>query len=189
MIRYKKRKKEKQQNTPERKIGNPVNREKSRKWLVTIVTGIFLLVLYAVIFSFSAQDGEESGSLSALLSELCVGFLNAVSGKHWTEQFMGALASYFEHPIRKLAHFGEYAMMGVLVYILLRQWRDRSRRLYCVIIIWVFLSAASDELHQYFVPGRYSSFADVLLDTSGGIFGIWCMTILEKHIRKQKKEK
>lgn len=37
---------------------------------------------------------------------------------------------------------------------------------------WVFLSAAGDELHQYFVPGRYASFLDVLLDTWGGVCGM-----------------
>jgi len=31
-----------------------------------------------------------------------------------------------------------------------------------------------DEWHQSFVPGRYASLVDVLLDASGAAIGIWC---------------
>ena len=37
----------------------------STKICVTIICGSLLLALYVMIFSFSAQNGEQSGSLSA----------------------------------------------------------------------------------------------------------------------------
>lgn len=149
-----------------------------------MVAGGLLILLYLLIFAFSGQDGEQSGGISQLISEKCVELINSITGRHWSEIMMQSMTEYFEHPIRKLAHFGEYAVMGILLYILVSQWLERGKRLNLLVIGWVFVSAAADELHQYFVPGRYSSFADVLLDTCGGIFGvILCIIVLK--IRKK----
>lgn len=143
-----------------------------KKIAVTVPAAVLLLALYILIFGFSAQDGETSGSLSRIISEKCVDFFNSLSGGHWTESFMQDLAAYFEHPLRKLAHFSEYACMGLLLHVLWSQWLRKGRRLYLLTLLWVFFSAGLDEFHQLFVPGRYGSFADVLLDTCGGAFGM-----------------
>lgn len=37
--------------------------------------------------------------------------------------------------------------------------------------ILVILYSASDEIHQYFVPGRYVSMIDLLCDGIGGMIG------------------
>lgn len=139
---------------------------------------MLLICLYCLIFSFSEQDGETSGGLSYLISQKCVEFIHTIAGGNWTESFVEGLTDYFENPIRKLAHFAEYACMGVLVYALWRPWREKNMRLYLLVTVWVFLSAAGDEIHQLFVPGRCGNFADVLLDTCGGVFGVLCSIIL-----------
>ncbi len=143
-----------------------------KKRIITASAAVLLLALYMLIFGFSAQDGEQSGSLSRMISEKCAALFQSLSGAHWTEDFLRNLAEYFEHPIRKLAHFTEYACMGILLYVLWSQWIDRGRKLYPLIVLWVFCSAALDEIHQLFVPGRWGSFTDVLLDTCGGAFGM-----------------
>lgn len=153
--------------------------------IVSIIAAVLLAFLYYAIFSFSEQDGETSGSLSLRISEKCVELINAFAGRHWTLDFRESLAAYFEHPIRKLAHFGEYACMGVLISILLSQWMQKRKSRYGITTLWVFLSAAADEIHQFFVPGRYGSFADVLLDTCGGIFGIFLLALFWKIFRKR----
>ena len=157
-----------------------------RKMLVTLGISILLFLLYGMIFSLSAQDGEETGSLSAYLSELCVEIFDAVANKGWSESFKESLALYFEHPLRKMAHFGEYAVLGILIYILMRQWQERSPKLVKIQILWVVLSAVSDEIHQFFVPGRYSTLGDVLLDSAGGCFGMLCLVLLDKYLEKRK---
>ena len=163
---------------------------KYKKFQITVPAAILLLALYVLIFGFSAQDGAQSGSLSQLISEKCVELMNSISGKHWSRLFMDNLAEYFEHPIRKLAHFSEYACMGFLVYLILSQWMDKCRKLYLLSVLWVFLSAAADEFHQYFVPGRYASFADVCLDTCGGVFGmLLCLAVANKIHKIRRKER
>lgn len=151
---------------------------KKKKIFVTAASGVLLVLLYCVIFNFSAQDGKESGSLSQKISEKCVEIVNTISGKNWSSDVRACLAEFWEHPIRKLAHFSEYACMGLLVFTLWSQWMRRGRRLYLLTVVWVFLSALFDELHQRYVPGRYCSFADVLLDTCGGVFGmLFCLAV------------
>lgn len=151
---------------------------------MTGVTALLLGFLYYAIFFFSGQDGEQSGSLSQMISEKCVEFLHSLSGADWNAAALDRLAEYFEHPIRKLAHFSEYACMGILVYVLWSQWMRRGRRLRLLTVGWVFVSAACDEFHQFFVPGRYASLADVLLDSCGGAFGMCvcvCAAALFSH--------
>lgn len=148
--------------------------------MVTIVAALLLFFLYSIIFSFSDQNGEQSGGLSYRISERCVEIVNTLVGGQWTQGMMDDLAAYWEHPIRKLAHLFEYACMGVLVYSMWRPWWERGRRLYLLVIVWVFTSAAGDELHQLFIPGRYGSFLDVLLDTVGGACGVLFCVMMER---------
>lgn len=157
------------------------------RWPVTITAALLLLVLYALIFGFSGQDGEESGNLSLTISEKCVEVINSLAGKPWSGQRMERLALYFEHPLRKLAHFTEYACMGILVWALWRPWIRKGKRLAVLTVIWVFVSASLDEIHQFFVPGRYCSFGDVLLDTCGGFFGmLLCLLSLKLRAYLQR---
>lgn len=156
-----------------------------RKILITVPAAVLLLALYLVIFGFSAQNGEQSGSVSMQLSEKCVEILNTISGKHWENTAVESAAMFFEHPLRKLAHFSEYACMGILIFSIVYQW-VMGKKKYLIATLWVFLSAAVDEWHQYFVPGRYASIKDVLLDTCGGICGIVLLTLI---IRGRKKSR
>ena len=114
----------------EKRKGAPVRREPSdrailvRKIVVTGIAAVLLGALYYTIFQFSAQDSGVSGSLSRRISEGCVEFINSVAGLGWNDAALAGMAEYFEHPLRKLAHFSEYACMGILV----RQPRLRARR-------------------------------------------------------------
>lgn len=166
-----------------------MNLRNKRKTAVSVTAAVLLGLLYLMIFAFSGQNGKESGSLSSMISEKCVELLNAISGKHWTQAVMDSMAAYFEHPIRKLAHFSEYACMGVLLYGVWRPWKERGRRLYLLIVLWVFVSASADEFHQLFIPGRYGCFADVVLDTCGGAFGLLVCVFIEKLVLRRKNKK
>lgn len=147
--------------------------DKIKRIAITVVMAILLLFINSAIFSFSEQDAEASGSLSLNVAEKIIEFIDGAFRFKWTRSFMDNLAVYFEHPLRKAAHFTEYAILGAVIAFLLKQWYKTSKGLYIFITFWVFLTAFFDELHQYFVPGRYASFFDVLLDTAGGFFGIF----------------
>lgn len=169
------------------KIGNSAIRR--NKIIVTAAASVLLAALYAVIFGFSAQDAEQSGSLSLRISESAVEFLNSLTGGNWSRQFRDEMALYFEHPIRKMAHFGEYTCVGILAYLIWRPWMKRGKRLYLLTVAWVFISGACDEFHQLFVPGRYGGPADVCLDTCGGIFGLLLCIAAEMLYRRLRRKK
>ena len=112
---------------------------------------------------FSAQDAEESGALSRRFSEKCVEIINHLSGQRWSDALTKSFAEYFEHPVRKLAHFSEYAIMGILVYVLWAQWMAQGKKLYLLTIAWVFFSAMADEFHQLFFIVLYYYFVFLLI--------------------------
>ena len=66
--------------------------------------------------------------------------------------------------LRKIAHAGEFALLGAL---LARALRDDRLALAAGIAY-----AASDELHQHFVSGRVGSPLDVAIDSVGVALGI-----------------
>lgn len=73
--------------------------------------------------------------------------------------------------VRKLAHFMEYAILGLLAARAFRGSPKETVRLHwfaisaCLIIVYALM----DEYHQSFVPSRTGSIFDCLIDMSGGI--------------------
>ena len=78
---------------------------------------------------------------------------------------------------RKCAHLTEYSFLGVLFWRALRKptaedgrpWRWAEAR---QAVLLVALYAASDEVHQLFVPNRQASIVDVMIDTTGAVLGL-----------------
>jgi len=72
----------------------------------------------------------------------------------------------------KAAHFGEYAILGFLVARAVRRikgWPPGRSAVAAVILATAF--AATDEVHQYFVPGRDADALDLFADFLGSIAG------------------
>lgn len=71
----------------------------------------------------------------------------------------------------KLIHFGEYAVLSVLVYRAAASLGLKDRLLLGTAIILAGLFGAFDELYQLLIPGRDSSIADWSADQVGAILG------------------
>lgn len=156
----------------------------AKKKRTAFILWTLLILLYCGIFLFSAQDGDTSGGISMRLSRQGVKIWDEVAGKELTCADLETMAVHLEHPLRKTAHFAEYAVMGVLVYGILAMSGRFSKR--CLLaVLWVAVSAAADELHQYFVPGRWASVSDVLLDTCGGVVGVILCAIYLSHKKRK----
>ena len=70
--------------------------------------------------------------------------------------------------------------MGLLSYSIVVLWYKPLWRGRFFVLLQLVISAGMDEFHQYFIPGRFASFKDVLIDTAGGIAGILVIIILCK---------
>ena len=73
--------------------------------------------------------------------------------------------------LRKLAHFTEFALLGAVLFRLLRNREERMTAAWLLSLGWGFFAACVDELLQHFSPGRAPRFGDVCIDTAGVLTG------------------
>jgi|SRR5688500_10840615 len=75
--------------------------------------------------------------------------------------------------LRKAAHVAEYAVLGALLFRALSLAGHPFHAASTVAWAWLIGAtyAASDELHQHFVPGRQASALDLVLDAAGVAVG------------------
>lgn len=92
----------------------------------------------AVIFVLSGQESLDSG----------LGWIDTV--------------------LRKLVHFGEYALLCALWWRALRAVLGHEQALLLAVVL-ASAYAASDEYHQSFVAGRQGTLVDWLIDTAGAL--------------------
>jgi VanZ family protein len=147
--------------------------ESLRNWVPVFLWAAVIFVFSTDIFSSANTAGVFEPILQQLFPQLPVDYIER-------------LHSVF----RKLGHFTEYFVLGGLLWRALRYHdaaASRSRRLALSIAI-TLLYAISDEWHQSFIPSRTASVVDVLIDTLGGICGIWTFK-LRSHQLRAKSEK
>ncbi len=164
--------------------------EVKKKKLYTMVAVILLAAMYIIIFNFSADSGDESSNISAGISDFIYKIYYKIVGGGTGAPVEAVIeqADPLEAFIRKLAHFTEYLCVGFLSYGIVLMWYSRKWKGRGLVVLQVFLSGALDEIHQYFVPGRWASIKDVLIDTAGGVAGILLLVGIERKIRNKKKE-
>ena len=141
------------------------------------------LLWCAVIFRFSLSSGSDSAVTSGRVLAFCNGVLEAL---HLPLRFTAVA-------VRKLAHFTEFFVLGVLLMQTLTLHGFGHAELLAEPV--ALLVAAVDETIQAFVPGRAPSVLDVLLDLSGALCGslsflALCLLLLyikKKRLQKSKK--
>jgi len=76
-------------------------------------------------------------------------------------------------PYDKVAHFGEYAVLALIVAWIVARRRGGSVGPLAagLAIVAATLYGASDEIHQAFVPGRDPSWSDLATDATGAAVG------------------
>ena len=137
---------------------------------------LMLVLTFYIIFNFSVQDGEISGTISQKVTELIVKAISKVKTMDVTMQLR--LIEKLHPIIRKLAHFTIYTVVGFSVMGFMCTF-DMKNIFKLLISFGVGITyAISDEVHQYFVPGRNASVGDVLIDLFGVFTGIFTLITL-----------
>jgi len=139
------------------------------------ITTIFTLF----IFMNSLMSGEVSSAQSGLITIPLTNFLNYLFG-------LTLDASSVSLVIRKLAHFGEFLILGVLWVLTLTSYSFRLQKAMQLTISIGLLTALSDEFIQTFVPGRAGTLLDVLIDLVGVLVGVFIITGIIKQIEHKK---
>ena len=135
-----------------------------KKWIWIIV---FIYILF--IFSNSLQNGNSSGNLSA---EITRTLLNLIESRGIMIPF-----DLLHHFIRKLAHFSEYWILGLLTVAAMHHQPLLKNQILCF-FLFLILPPSMDEGIQHFVPGRYGCVSDVCIDMSGFLFGALFLYII-----------
>ncbi len=137
---------------------------------------ILTLVWVGVIFSFSLQTGQVSGTLSGGLGRWMLDKALWMFGTS-VENLSAETFEILHFLLRKCCHFGEFLVLGVLSLQTVRRldcigdMRNVWRR--CLIaFIFCIIIASIDESLQLLVDGRAGRVMDVLIDSSGSLAGI-----------------
>lgn len=211
----------------------------TRQRAIYILSVVLVITMLCVIFRFSAANATHSSHLSEGVCIRLVRELSAIFPQKFPEEKLVKVAEAIEYPVRKCAHFTEYAVLGITVNLYLWtcyqmeifrgkkkkvteiQWTEEKLQKITEqeaiiqenllpkienieqkkLSMWNFLIraevfcalyACSDELHQYFVPGRSCKFFDVCVDSTGAFFGalfFWGIFHLWKRKRQEISKK
>ena len=116
----------------------------------------FLITWMIVIFIMSSFAGDESSEQSNIIVDIIVSIFNIEN------------ITLLSLIIRKLAHITEFLILGILFCNVMKQY---NKNIYWG-VLFSFLYAISDEIHQHFVPGRACQITDMLIDLFGIILGL-----------------
>lgn len=157
-----------------------------------IIKGLPIVIVLAwmgVIFYFSHQNGVSSSKMSNTVTRWVVNtFVSNYSNLSKEEQT--SILKNTSYVIRKLAHYSEYAVLGLFLFVAVFAFTSNEKIIFPVVTILGILYAISDEFHQSFIGGRAPAIKDVLIDSIGVltimllIGSIWNL----KRIRKKKVE-
>lgn len=146
----------------------------------------------ALIFLLSSQNAAVSSGTSGNVIRLIVGiFYPEFDNLPAAEQT--EIVASLQFLARKSAHFSIYMILGVLSFLAVISYE----KLLFVLRLTVsgsvcLLYAASDEIHQLFIPGRSGEVRDVMIDFSGAVLGIalsMLVFLLICRIKKKRTEK
>ncbi len=133
---------------------------------------LLLLAWMTVIFLYSARPADISTQDSHLIGNLVADMAQRFNREDWPDQAQQLFVENIDFYVRKAAHVTEYAVLGVLLMGCLQSFNVSMPHLGRYALIAGILYAASDELHQYFVPGRACQLRDVMIDGIGVGLGV-----------------
>lgn len=140
---------------------------------------LFLLSWLLLIYYLSNQPGLDT---LPILYKL--GLIPPINDK--------TLAQELEHVVRKMAHIGAYAVLYMLTFSTVQGLQKKPKSYQAIIratlfsLVFSFVFAISDEIHQYFVVDRSARIFDVIIDMFGVFLGQAALLLL-LHLRRKKR--
>ncbi len=131
-----------------------------------VISWMLVAVCMIIIFSLSAQNGEESSDLSG--------------------SFVTTILQYFninvdEGVLRAFAHMLEFMGLSVLLFnAIYATWEKKITPL--IAFVGTAFYAVTDEIHQIFVPDRAFQLSDILVDSTGALIGVTASFVILKII-------
>lgn len=154
--------------------------------VIRFILVLLLILTFGMIFNFSNQDSEKSGSTSQKVTEAITKDIKSIQKLNKDEK--AKIIDKIEDVIRKIAHFSIYALVGFLLMALFSTYNINEKNKIISTIIIGAIYAISDEFHQSFIPGRSGQVSDIFLDTLGVTVGGLFILLIIKTVKKFRKE-
>jgi VanZ family protein len=109
---------------------------------------------------------------------------------HWLFPAMSIeTIEVIHYGFRKCGHLAEYALLALLLWRAIHQPQRKSPKPWRwdeagLVLALIMLYAASDEIHQTFVPRRAGLVSDVFIDTAGGAAGLFALWLARKIFKR-----
>lgn len=152
-----------------------------------IIKAILIVIWMIIVFNFSNQVGEESSGTSSKVTKVVVNIVT--KDKEEPDQ---QTVEKIEKIVRKGAHYTIYTIGGFLIMSYTYSLEKTKKQKILYSLLFGIFYASTDELHQYFVPGRSARLFDVGIDTLGVFTGIiiylGVMTFINDQFRKHRDD-
>ena len=149
---------------------------------------VLIVSLMCVIFYFSAQPADLSNETSdGVIDQLLSVFYPRYN--NLDEFAQQDIVITLVLPVRALAHFSEFFLLGALSFVFLSTFSGilKNHRL-LFSFLFGLLYSVSDEVHQLFVPGRACQFSDICVDAFGVFIAIMICAMFSRIWRRKRHE-
>ena len=154
-----------------------------RTWIRILLTSLTLAVM-VMIFLFSTENAERSDATSGQFSRVVISVIYPDYDSFPAER-QKTLFNEVQFSVRKVAHFTEYMILGLLMRLCLESWFGKRKTLFISSWGTGTIYACTDELHQLITDGRSGQWQDVLIDSSGVLIGVLISNLLLNWIRRK----
>lgn len=149
----------------------------------------FAIVWMMVMFNLSSDDKEASSYKSRQVTAAVQQLVNELPED---VKLVDSIRNVTEHIVRKTGHVLEYFTLTLLVIIASAMSRRNKRQIFGNAVLIPLLFAISDELHQFYTPGRGPQVTDVAIDSIGILMAItivFLLSIMMSVFRRFQGEK
>ena len=161
--------------------------KKTKKLLLRAFLLLLILLNMAVIFMFSAQDGESSAKNTVHLESTLTNVL-APDYEEKTVDDQMEFSRVLVLLLRKSGHMIVFGTLSAFIFLFLLTWKGGLLPKYAIALAFTLLYAISDEWHQRFVEGRSGKPLDVLIDFGGALL-FTSVVLLIAYLYRRKKMK
>lgn len=155
---------------------------KKNLWLSLVL----ICLNMAFIWGNSLMPAEESSAFSQQVMDICIQPILEFLGE--TALPEAAPEGGEMHLLRKMAHFGEFMLLGANLSWLFHILEQKPLHRFTMPLLLGMLTALLDETIQLSSPGRSGQITDVWIDTAGLALGIILVltgySIWTKHKKK-----
>lgn len=163
---------------------------------IKIITA-WLLVLFwmGLIYYFSSMPAYESSTKSkATIHDTIEKVVNVtndmgLTNYDFSEKNLNRWSNFLNKPLRKCMHLAIYFVLTILLVIAFNVSVKNKINIYIASFLFSTIYAISDEYHQAFVSGRFSSVKDLIIDMQGSLIGLFICIMISLIFRKIKRRK